>query len=507
MNKIRTSISGAFAAHDGLIGKFSWVALSGFMRQFAFFIVNGYIACRVSKEMFGTLSCAFGSLLVFIGIADFGLREIAWRDVARKPSRTPDVVNTVLAARLAMTLVAMIGFLGSAAIYCHDGRDWVIFLIYSLGLFFNMSSFDYPFLGRDRMETLSKSSAIAYAYYVPACLLSVHSNSSAWLAAFHFVVAHAIFFGLLYRDYRREFGAARLDFRLDLTRDYFRRSWPLGLNGLVFRLTINYPVLLLGLVLSSVAVGEYRLAEMVYALFTSLGLYLGSSMYTTYAVYDGERDGRVAGSHESALRTIFLVHLPFGFAFAALLPAMLKHFMHVGSSSEEIICLLLGISLPVGVATRYLKTCLPSLGLNAQLLAVNAASLAVGIGIGLGLMKSAGAAGIAVSVLCCETCGLGLILMFLKQKLPALRLGSIARAPAIVAVALIGMESNLWAMGWQLWPRTIVPLVTVVPLIGWIALKQAAAVGREPHVAASAAPAVLIQANQNEKTIPVRKSA
>src|SRR5947208_12558510 len=106
MNRFRRAISGILGAQGGAVQKFSWIAFSGFLRQFAFFIVNGYFACRLTKEAFGTLTCAFGSLLLFIGIADFGLREIAWRDVARNPRRTADVLNTVLAAPVAMTLVA-----------------------------------------------------------------------------------------------------------------------------------------------------------------------------------------------------------------------------------------------------------------------------------------------------------------------------------------------------------------------------------------------------------------
>jgi O-antigen/teichoic acid export membrane protein len=443
------------------------------MRQLAFFIVNGYFACCLTKEMFGTLTCAFGSLLVFIGIADFGLREIAWRDVARNPSRTADVVNTVLAARVAMTLVAMIGFIASATIYCHDAAGWAIFLIYSLGLFFNMSSFDYPFLGRDKMDTISKSSAVAYAYYVPACLITVRGDSTAWLAAAHFVIAHMIFFGLLYRDYRRTYGPTQLAFHWDVTGDYFRRSWPLGVNGLVFRLTINYPVLLLGLILSSVAVAEYRLAEMFYSLFTSLGIYIGSSMFTTYAAYEGERDGRIASSVEAALRTIFLAHVPVAFAFVTVLPLMLDLFQHINSPGEELICLLLGLSLPFGVATRYLKTCLPSVGLNGQLLTVNVVSLAIGVGMGVGLIGAFGAPSIAASVLCSEVCGLCLILMILKQKLPELRLSAIVQAPVAAAVVLLAVHAALWGTSAPQLMCMLLPMAVCTPLAGWMVLNHA----------------------------------
>ena len=507
MNNIRGAISGLMNAHGGVVQKFTCVAFSGFLRQFAFFIVNGYFALCLSKEMFGTLTCAFGALLVFIGVADFGLREIAWRDVARNPSRTADVVNTVLAARLAMTLVAMFGFIATATVYCHGKQDWVIFLIYSLGSFFNMTSFDYPFLGRDKMGTISKSTAVAYAYYVPACFLSVHSDSTAWLAALHFVIAHMIFFGLLYREYRRNFGPTRLTFRWDTTSDFFRRSWPLGINGLVFRLTINYPVLLLGLILSSVAVSEYRLAEMFYSLFASLGLYLGSSMYTTYAVYEGESDGRIAHSVEAALRTIFLAHVPIAFGFVTLLPLLLKRFMHVGSAGEEILCLLLGISLPLGVATRYLKTCLPSIGLNTQLLTVNLACVVVGIGMGIGLVHTAGAPGIAASVLCTELCGLALILMVIKRKLPALRFAPIVQAPLATAAVLLGVQSILWSTGMPVLFQGFFPMAIGIPLAGWLIVSYI----RAESVADSAQILTMPQQSNTAediiKTLSLRQSA
>jgi O-antigen/teichoic acid export membrane protein len=468
MRVIAADIDAPDIPRRGLVQKFSWVALSGFGRQLAFFVVNSYLAYCLSKEMFGTLTCAFGSLMVFVGLADFGLRQVGWREVARNPQRIAAVVNSVLAARLLMTVVALVGFLAAATVYCHSARDWIVFLAYSFGLFFNMSSFDFPFLGRDKVDTLGRSYAISYAYFVPACLVTVHGDSTAWLVPVHFVVAHAILFVLLHRDYRRTVGPLKLSFERRELKHYFRESWSLGINSLLFRMAVNYPVLLLGVLLSSVAAAEYRMAEMFYALFASLGLYLGSSTFTTYASYDGDNDERIVESVSIAVQTILLCLIPIGFLFMTVLPTIFAAVFDGDSPNLPIICQLLGLSLPVAVTTRYLQTCLPSVGLNKELLKVNVANLSIGLGSGMALIATVGGWGVAASVLLSETTSLVLLLTFVKQKLPALKFGPMFAAPC--AAGSIGMVIYFVAVavGTPGWLQIAAPLAFTAPIAWWL---------------------------------------
>jgi O-antigen/teichoic acid export membrane protein len=451
-----------------LMRKFSRIAVGGFGRQIAVFAVNGYLAWTLSKDVFGTFTCAYGSLMVTIGLADFGLRQVGWREVARNPQRIASIVDEIVAARLVTTLIGMAGFLACAGMYCRHPQDWIIFLAFSPGLLFNMTSFDFPFMGQDRVATINKSSTVAYAYYVLASLLTVGGDSTAWLAAFHFVVAHAIFVALLHKEYRRMVGPLRPLFRPRVILGYYKLSWPLGLNFFIFRLTTHYPVLLLGLIVSSAAVAEYRVAELFYSLFASLGLYLGSSTFTTFASYgkDGNRD--IAHSVEIAVRTILLGLMPVGFLFATLLPTVLAWWLNETSPMAALTCFFLGISLPLGVATRYLKTCLPSIGLNAQLLSVNVASLALGVGAGAWLIRVVGPPGIAASVLVSDVCGLAMLLGLLKRR------SSLRIAPAIAAASGVGgvwaaLYVTSMALSPSPWLRVLVPLVVATPLTLWIA--------------------------------------
>jgi O-antigen/teichoic acid export membrane protein len=454
--------------NEPLMRKFSRLAVGGFARQFALFAVNSYLAWTFSKDVFGTFTCAYGSLMVVIGLADFGLRQVGWREIARNPQRIANIVDEIVAARLVTTLVGMAGFLACASVYCRNAQDWIVFLAFSPGLLFNMTSFDFPFMGQDRVETINKSSTIAYAYYVLASLFTVRGDSTAWLAATHFVVAHAIFVALLLKEYRRMVGPLRPLFRPRVIFGCYKLSWPLGLNFLVFRLTTNYPVLLLGLVVSSAAVAEYRVAELFYSLFASLGLYLGSSTFTTYASYGNDDSRRIAQSVEIAVRTILLGLMPVGFLFATLLPTVLVWWLNETSQMAALTCFFLGISLPLGVATRYLKTCLPSIGLNAQLLSVNVASLVLGVGAGAWLIRDVGPPGIAASVLISDACGLAMLLGLLKQQ------SSLRIAPALAAaIAVGGVWATLYVTSTALspWPRlhVLVPLVITTPLTLWVA--------------------------------------
>jgi O-antigen/teichoic acid export membrane protein len=461
-----------------LMRKFSRLAAGGFGRQLALFAVNSYLAWTFSKDVFGTFTCAYGSLMVVIGLADFGLRQVGWREIARNPQRMASIVDEIVAARLVTTLAGMAGLLACASVYCRNAQDWIVFLAFSPGLVFNMTSFDFPFMGQDRVETINKSSTIAYAYYVLASLVTVRGDSTAWLAATHFVVAHAIFVALLHKEYQRMVGRLRPLFRPRVILGYYKLSWPLGLNFFVFRLTTNYPVLLLGLVVSSAAVAEYRVAELFYSLFASLGLYLGSSTFTTYASYGKEGDARIARNVEISVRTILLGLMPVGFLFMTVLPMVLTWWLNESSRMAALTCFFLGISLPLGVATRYLKTCLPSIGLNAQLLSVNVASLVLGVGTGALLINEIGPPGIAASVLVSDVCGLALLLVVLKHQLSLQIARTLAAASAVGGVwaALYGASM---AFSPSPWVHVFVPMVLATPLTLWVAAV--------PHRAAFAA--------------------
>jgi hypothetical protein len=160
--------------------------------------------------------------------------------------------------------------------------------------------------------------------------------------------------------------------------------------------------------------------------------------------------------------------MPVGFLFATLLPTVLAGWLNETSPMAALTCFFLGISLPLGVATRYLKTCLPSIGLNSQLLSVNVASLALGVGAGAWLIRVVGPPGIAASVLVSDVCGLAMLLGLLKRR------SSLRIAPALAAAsAVAGVWAALYltSMALSPWPwlHVLVPVVIATPLTLWTA--------------------------------------
>jgi hypothetical protein len=177
------------------------------------------------------------------------------------------------------------------------------------------------------------------------------------------------------------------------------------------------------------------------------------------------------------VRTILLGLMPAGFLFATLLPTVLAWWLDEVSRMAVLTCFFLGISLPLGVATRYLKTCLPSVGLDAQLLGVNVASLALVVGAGAWLIHEFGPPGIAASVLVSDVCGLAMLLGLLKQR-SSLRIArTLAAASAVGGVwAVLYVAST--ALSPSPWIHVLGPLLVATPLTLWVAAM--------PHRAASA---------------------
>jgi len=137
--------------------------------------------------------------------------------------------------------------------------------------------------------------------------------------------------------------------------------------------------------------------------------------------------------------------------------------------------------LPVAVATRYLQTCLPSVGLNKELLKVNLVNLMIGLGCGAALIAVVGGWGVAASVLLSEITALALLLKFVKQKLPALKFGPMFVAPFAAASIWGVVYLTTIAVGASYWPQVLAPLVLTTPIAWW--LSAARAHGKESHAA------------------------
>lgn len=396
----------------------TWSVIGGHSRQAALLVVYSYLLSVLSADVFGFLTLALSYSMIFVAIADAGLRQVGWRRIAENPSRVNEIVSDVMTMRIGTGVVALILYTMLALVICRTNYQLMVFMLYGVTLFANCTTFDFAFLSFNRHNYIGKCSLLIYGLYVAACLLFVRSDQQAWIVPVAFVATMILFNVLLVRQYYREGHEFSLSYSREKFVDLWRESWPLGISFLIVRLTTNYPIILVGFFLSEVEITAYRTPELFYSFLAQFGIFLGTSAFTLLVSKSTTDDNPPMATIVKHLRSIALVTVPCALLFAGVLPTMLSWLWKGFSEETVIVTYWLAAATPLGVISRYLKTCMPALGLSWELLLVSIVSIFAGVLGGCLLIFAFGIVGMPLAVFLAEITCLSMQIYYLKKKSP-----------------------------------------------------------------------------------------
>ena len=423
--------------HDSAVRSFSWMAVAGIARQSRMFLVNWHLMTVLSRECFGTVSLAFGTMVILTGVSDFGLRQVGWREIAKSPQRIDQITAAVLGARLLAALLALAVYGLLALPACHDARSTAIYGMFAMGLVVNLGTFDFPFLARQRMDVVGRLTISGFVLYLVACRLTVRGDLTAWLVPVHFAWVCGLIVASLAHCYRREFGRLSINCQIVSMMTYLRRGWGLMLNGTLIRLGLTYPILVIGCFMSSAHVADYRAPELFYLFGVSFGEYLAASIFGRTARLLEENPSALRDNLGRVIQAILTFCVPIGLIGSYCLPALVgRLFSHPSNEAIGSTAVVLSLLLPVGVLSRFLRAIMPSVGLDYQLLWTNVSSIAMGSLGGWLLMRHWGVTGMAVGLALAEFWSIAWLCRAISRRIGGLRLRRTTR-PAVAGILLI----------------------------------------------------------------------
>jgi O-antigen/teichoic acid export membrane protein len=413
---------GKAARKNVLWRNLTWSVIGGHSRQAALLIVYSYLLSVLSADVFGFLTLAFSYSMIFVAIADAGLRQVGWRRIAENPSRMNEIVSDVMTMRVGTGIVALVLYSMLAWGICRTNFQFTVFMLYGITLFANCTTFDFAFLSFNRHNYIGKCSLLIYGLYVVICLLFVRSDEQAWIVPVAFVATMILFNMLLVGQYLREGNQLSLTYSREKFVDLGKESWPLGISFLIVRLTTNYPIILVGFFLTEAEITAYRTPELFYAFFAQFGIFLGTSAFTLLVSKASTEANPPVATIVKHLQTIALATIPCALLFAGVLPSALSWLWKDFSEETVVVTYWLAATTPLGVMTRYLKTCMPALGLSWELLLVSLVSIAVGVLGGCLMISEWGVIGMPLAVFLAEIVCLVMQIYYLAKKSPEMKL-------------------------------------------------------------------------------------
>jgi len=389
-----------------LLKAFSWLFTATAARQLAFFIVNLVLFERLSRPVFGDLALAFSYVVVFVSLGEFGVRHIGWRTIARYPDEAGMWAGKFLAAKSVPVAVATVVYLLAMPLLWKSGSVDAVYLLYALGIPFNAATFDYALLGLDRMDLFARYSFVAFSLYLLGTVILVTRDERAWLVPVLFVACMIVAFAAELRWLTSNYRGFSLSLRYAEFREIIAESWPIGIGETVNRLNLSYPLILIGAVVGSTGVGNYRIAELAYAFLAQCGYLLAATGFSRLShEFEHRRD-----SVRATLRRMLLVSGIGALVAGPLLtiagPYVLP--LVVASVEQETLAVLgvLGIALVFAAPARLLRGVLASIDRQRALVVINSATLVVGATLGWAATVSYGITGMAVAVAITEALSL-----------------------------------------------------------------------------------------------------
>ena len=237
------------------------------------FITTMYLARMLGSEGFGTIGFATAILAYLTLLVNPGLDTIGIRSIAAEPEHAPRTVSAVLTARTILLLPAMLLFLVILLVSSFPTDVRKVYLGYGLLLLLLPLTFDFYFVGTERMGIVAARKTVQATLYLAAVVLLVSGPSDLALVPLLLVLASLCSL-LLQPFFLRK---PILHFDRDTLRaipDVLRAALLVGGAQLLILLYLQIDLVMCGYLLDAEQVGFYTAAQRIVAAVTLLPLVL-----------------------------------------------------------------------------------------------------------------------------------------------------------------------------------------------------------------------------------------
>jgi O-antigen/teichoic acid export membrane protein len=366
------------------------------------FVASAYLARILGASNFGIVSIGLAYLTYALTVSSNGLPILGVRKIIE--SSDEKFVNNYVSARLVFAFIVILLTI-IISFFIRSSSTSSIILAYSLYLIPSAFLLDWYFQAKEKMGALVSGRLLGMVVYLVLVLILVRTEGDVLRVAqswFWGGVVSAVFFILLYSKL-----GIRLKIHISFSKikSLFFEAFPLGIANIISELTIAFPPIFLGLVMTSRDVGYYSAGVKLVALFLILDRVFCISFFPAITRCVKETPNMLNQIFRQTLKWIVVTAILVGFLgilfaepliifiFGAEYQASIPVFQM--SMSYFILTLINSVLTFTLIALKEEKTYTISLGVGAVIFLFLSYFLVkafgpAGMGLGLGIFQLAG---------------------------------------------------------------------------------------------------------------------
>jgi O-antigen/teichoic acid export membrane protein len=289
-------------------------------RLLGFFSVT-YLARIIGTEGFGAINIGFTALSYCIVLSSAGLPSYGAREVAR--TGESGVVGRVVGARLrnALVIFALTAMLVLAVIGSSEIR--LLILIFSSSVFVHSVLLEWYFQGHEEMHPIGVSRMVSAVVYLLILLVAVNSPADLYLVGVASVCADVIAAAYLLRIYLRKQGTFSIRMT---TAEWFtldRISLPFGIGSILGQISLNLPVIVLGVLVTASDVGVFSAATKIVFFLLMFDRLLGTLLLPASSRIHAIRPEQLSGVLSIARKWVLVIAVPLCAGGSILAPRLM----------------------------------------------------------------------------------------------------------------------------------------------------------------------------------------
>jgi O-antigen/teichoic acid export membrane protein len=230
------------------------------------FVANAYLARRLGTSAFGVMSIGFSVLGYVVLFSSPGLHVLGIREVAASSDRKDSLVWSINSLRMALAVIFVLVAVCIAWLFIQPIETRVTTIVFALSAIPLAFSLDWYFQAKERLVESSGSKVVVALVYLVFVLLLVSREGDVVWTAIAFLAANILSALWLLTLFRRTGGKVSVGWEIGAWHGLLRQSMPLGISGFLAQTIMNFPVLLVGALISSHDAGLFNAAmKLVFA--------------------------------------------------------------------------------------------------------------------------------------------------------------------------------------------------------------------------------------------------
>ena len=372
-------------------------------------VATNRLAHALGAENFGLNSFAISYVAYFLVIVNLGYDTLIAREIAYDSSVLRRLVESAIAVRLLLAIVMAMLLLASLPALRLSWIGDTVVMIQGANLFSSAVGVTSAYQGLQRMRVVAVREFMASLINLVGILWLVRSQQSILAAAAVSAGTMMLTNIPLLVQYAFDFGAPRV--RLPQGEDFrrARQSMTYFWSGLLFTVSYNMHIVLLGLMRSQAEVGLFVAGFKVFTFAIVIPQLISTLFLPRIAACTTQREERLRCC-TIYMQAVLIFALPIAMLGEAMAPQILKVLFgsaYLPASTALAVLLLNGlvVSLNIGFGTPLL-----AVGRQTTFLRVTAAGTAIGAALYLILIPLLGIEGAALGALADEAAILGLFI-------------------------------------------------------------------------------------------------